>query len=102
MAKASRIVFMVELLSKKFFQNLQQRRRGKRLAQKVDRSCRSRAALLVVTCPAADEDDRNVRMACCQLTLDLEPVHVRHANVEHEASDPGGQRRGQELPPRGE
>src|SRR5947208_8199626 len=96
MADVSRIVFMLSSFRKDLLQNLQERRRGKRLPQEVDCSCRSRPTLLVVAGPTADEDDRNVQVACGELTLDLEPVHVRHANVEHEAGRSGGHRRGQE------
>src|SRR3989442_3254881 len=102
MADASRIVFMVSSSRKGLLQNLQQRRRGKRLPQEVDCSCGSRPALLVVAGPAADEDDRNVEVACGELTLDLEPVHARHSNVEHEAGRSGGHWRRQELLPGGE
>src|SRR6266581_8545522 len=102
MADVSRIVFMVSSSRKGLLQNLHERRRGDRLPQEVDCSCRSRPTLLVVAGPTADEDDRNVEVACGELTLDLEPVHVRHTNVEHEAGGPGGHWRGQELLPRSE
>src|SRR5262249_19182708 len=59
-------------------------------------------ALLLVAGPATDEYDRDVETVCSDATLDLEAVHVRHADVEHEARSPRGQRRAQEIFPRGE
>src|SRR5689334_12716258 len=102
MADVSRIMSMLSSSRKRLLQNLQQRRRGDRLPQEVDCSCRSRPTLLVVAGPTADEDDWNVQLACGELTLNLEPVPLRHANVEHEAGGPGGRRRGQKLLPRSE
>src|SRR6476661_11136552 len=78
-------------------QNLQQRRGGDRLSEEVDRPGGSCPALLLVAGPAADEDDRNLKLACGDLTLYLEAVHVGHADVEHEARGSRRLRRPQEL-----
>src|SRR6266581_1677401 len=102
MADASCIVFMLSSSGNGRLQNREQHRRGEGFPQEGDRSCGSRPALLVVTRSPADEDDRDVEVSCGEFTLNLEPVHVWHTNVEHDAGGPGGHWRGQELLPRSE
>src|SRR5205823_2287463 len=82
-------------------EDLEQRRFADRLAQEFDRSRRPCPPLLVVAGPAGEEYDRDSHPALGEATLDLEPVHVRHAHVQHEArgSRPGSG--GQKLLPGG-
>src|SRR5881628_3411328 len=83
-------------------EDAQQRRCADRLAQELDRSGRPCPPLLVVAGPAGEEYDRDSHAALGEATLDLQAVHVRHANVQHEAC--GSRRRsgGQKLFPGGE
>src|SRR5207253_4024354 len=83
-------------------EDVQQRRCADWLAQELDRSGRPCPTLLVVAGPAGEEYDRDSYAALGEATLDLQAVHVRHANVQHEAC--GSRRRsgGQKLFPGGE
>src|SRR5439155_10851236 len=72
-------------------EDAQQRRRADRLAQELHRSGRPCPPLLVVAGPAGEEYDRDWHAALGEATLDLQAVHARHADVQHEAC---GSRRG--------
>src|SRR4051812_7009820 len=67
---------------------LQQRRFGDRLAQEFDRSRRPCPTLLVVAGAAGEEHDRDACVALGEATLDLETIHARHADVQHQTCGP--------------
>src|SRR5207253_9217796 len=83
-------------------ENAQQRRRADRLAQELGRSGRPCPPLLVVAGPAGEEYDRDSHAAPGEATLDLQAVHVRHADVQHEACGSRRGSRGQKVFPGGE
>src|SRR5438876_10898415 len=67
-------------------EDLEQRRFADRLAQELDRSRRPCPPLLVVAGAAGEEHDRDSRVALGEPSLDLQTVHARHADVQHQAS----------------